>query len=72
MALEHGAELRALHDVGDALLHAPLADHAHDVVMGQVKQSLQVRQDKIQRLQNIDAIRRAHGFQRIEHLMFRF
>ena len=49
-------------------LHTAL-DHAHDVFLRHVEQALKLRQDEIQRLQNVDAIRRAHGFERVEGLV---
>ncbi|MNJ01132.1 hypothetical protein D3C73_1606620 [compost metagenome] len=48
-----------------------LLDHAHDVFVGQVEQALEVRQNEIQGLQDVDAVRRAHAFQRVEGLVFR-
>jgi len=44
-------------------------DHAHDVFLRHFKQTLEVGQGEVQGLQDVDAIRCAHGFQRIEGLV---
>ena len=49
-----------------------LLHQAHDVLLGQLEQALEVRQDEVQRLQDVDAIGRAHRLQRVERLVLGF
>ena len=48
------------------------ADVGHDVFMGHIEQPLELRQNEVDRLQDVDAIRRAHGFDNIEDLVLGF
>src|SRR5690606_9690162 len=46
-------------------------DHSHDVLARQFEQLVRVGEHEVDRLQDIDAVWRAHGLQRIEALLLR-